>query len=421
MSHALVATVYGAGYLALHVPLRFAMVYLLLGLILVSTRAAGGTRGHVAVAVAAYVTSALVVAYGLGWVTWWSATTGERVVRYALLFTCAFWAGTVLRRTGYATLFFRVYLLWSTVTSALAIVEYALNRNLVDRSDFVSRLERDGHLRAALLSEHPIVLSALLLVALPAAVRLGRAGRRLPTAALLLAGIYCTQSRGALVAGVVYLAVRLLADRSRRGSTRSGRLLVPGAVAMVAAVAVGLLLSPPGIEATVTSADGAQSSVEYRGVLYSLIGESLSTHPFGWGFAGLPHGVYLVPSPIGVLDVADTVDSELVLLVFEYGLVGLGLFVLVASLGVDRAVRAGDVPNDAFALLVFVSLFLAIHAWTGVGALAFILLSCAVHGGRQRPTEAPVRSGGVSDPADGSRAAPNRSGVRLPEAADDGG
>ncbi|MBM7806998.1 putative membrane protein [Geodermatophilus bullaregiensis] len=394
-------TIYSAGYLALHVPLRFAMVYLLLGVIIMSRRAAGVTRSHVAVAVAAYLTSALVVAYGLGWVTWWSATTGERVVRYALLFTCAFWAGTVLRQTGHARLFFRIYLLWSTVMSALATVEFALNRNLVDRSDFVSRLERDGHLRAALLSEHPIVLSALLLVALPAAMRLGRVSWRLSTGTLLLAGIYCTQSRGALVAGLVYLVVQLLTDRSWQGATRSRSLLVPATVLMVAAIAVGLLISPPGIEATVTSSDGAQSSVEYRGVLYSLISESLSARPLGWGFAGLPHGVYLIPSPVGVLDVADTVDSELVLLVFEYGLIGLGLFVLVASLCVDRVVRASDVPNDAFALLVFVSLFLAIHAWTGVGALAFILLSCAVHGGRQRPTGAPIRSDGVSDPAHG--------------------
>jgi hypothetical protein len=231
-------------------------------------------------------------------------------------------------------------------------------------------------------------------------MRLRKQSWRLGAATLLLLGIYCTQSRGALVAGVAYVVVRTLADR-RRQATPPRYLLILCTVLVSAAITVGLLVGPALIGTSVTSSDAAQSSVEYRGVLYALVDESLSTHPFGRGFAGLPHGVYLVPSPAGVLDIADTVDSELVLLVFAHGFIGLGLFGLVASLCVDRIVRASDVPNDAFALLVFVSFFLAIHAWTGVGTLAFILLSCAVHGKREDVTEAPVRRDEVSDPAHG--------------------
>jgi hypothetical protein len=164
-----------------------------------------------------------------------------------------------------------------------------------------------------------------------------------------------------------------------RARSVSGRksFILPAALFVVAA-GISALISDPAVGSNgLASIDPTAASLEYRSVLYGHMLDSLASHPLGWGPAGLPVGVYVIRSSAGLIDISSTVDSEPVLLAFEYGVIGLGAFVLVASLALDRAIRISDTSSDALAILVVCSTFLAIHPWTGLGAAAFILIGGA--------------------------------------------
>ena len=382
LSHALVVLVYCAGYLGTLFPLRFLMVYVLIGLIASLKRLVGADQGYLLLALAVATTTALVALYAVGWVTWWTPAGGERIVRYLLLFTCAYWAGRLMRKHGLFERFWFIYLFWSVVAGVFAVIEFARDKYLVERTDFLYPIVRAGHLRAALLAEHPLVLATLLAIAIPAAVRLRKPTWRIAASVVVIAGIYCTQSRGPLAAALIYLGTCAVFGRRGRSAVTARSMVVPAAVFVVMGVVAALLVSPFLDSGDLRSTDPAQASLEYRVALYAHVGRSLAGHPWGWGPAGLPHGTYLIQSALGALDVADTVDSELVLLTLEYGALGLVAFLAIASLMLDRVLRLADAASDALAILVFCSLFLAIHSWTGLGSVAFLLVACALHVGR---------------------------------------
>jgi hypothetical protein len=378
-SHLIIVVIYSAGWLATVVPVRFLLVPLVLATIAVMRMSRPDSRGVLLLLSATLTASWLAVFSFTDWISWWTASATEQIVRYLLLFTGAYWLGYQYRQHPANCERFRAaYLGWSLAAACLGLLEFLRDRTLLERADFEASILREGHVRAVLLTEHPLVLAALLTAALPIAIRIKNRNWRIPGCLVLIAGVYATQSRGALIACVAYLALRLILVMKPQADVSTRSLVLP--VLLLAGVGTGIaLLAGSSVAAgQLSSEDPAQASIQYRGVLYSKVGDSLATHPFGWGPAGLPEGVYLINSPLGTVDLAVTIDSEPVLLVLEYGVLGLVAFVTIFALCVDRVIRVGDWMSDSSLLLLLCSTFLALHAWTGLGAMTFLLLGGAL-------------------------------------------
>lgn len=101
------------------------------------------------------------------------------------------------------------------------------------------------------------------------------------------------------------------------------------------------------------------------------------TQPWGWGLGGLPPDVYLVSSPFGVHDLSVTVDSELALLAFDAGVVGVVLYAAGLGFLASRWVLASEIGQAAL-LLILSGLYLALHAWTGLGLITLMLVGAAL-------------------------------------------
>lgn len=301
----------------------------------------------------------------------------DALFRYALLYPLAAMAGALLALSRYRPWLGRVFVGWATVFALLAIVEFVFRIHLVPGPGHPG-LVRDGLLRAVVAAEHPLVLAALLAMALPflwnAHVALSV---RIGGSAILTLGILATGSRGALalvgLAIAVAVVVRVWPARSR------GRAVTRIAIGIAVAAVVALVLLVVGFPTwdVLTSDDPETASLQYRVVLYQKVLESLGTHPFGWGLGGLPAGVFVVPSQFGPIDLSTTIDSEVALLAFDAGAVGLGLFVALLSYLVSRHVLASSAGQSALIVSV-AGLYVAIHAWTGLGLAAALVVGAAI-------------------------------------------
>ncbi|WP_308221723.1 O-antigen ligase family protein [Georgenia sp. EYE_87] len=277
-------------------------------------------------------------------------------------------------KAGLLSKFARAYLGWSLLFAILATVE--ASRDAVIFPGMAPTILRDGEVRAVLLSEHPILLSVYFVVCVPFVWRTVRSPiLRWAFCVVLVSGILSTGSRGALVLVAVLAAVNLVSHlrRARQGA-RMTNVLVLG---LSIGVALGIVTLVAGVEpfegASITSSDPTVASVQYRGVLYAEVAQSLKQMPFGWGVGGLPEGQIIVSSPFGPKDLALTVDSEIVLLAFDFGAAGVAAYLATMLwLVLGRGFRS---PVSGAAIVAMsAGLYVAIHAWTGLPTLALFLV-----------------------------------------------
>ena len=304
----------------------------------------------------------------------------DAAFRYSVLFPLSFFMGYLIRSADGVGTFGRIFVGWSVAFSILAVAESAIGTPLFGREDFTRSLLRDGVQRAVLGSEHPLVLAAIFAAAVPFALSLRLAPtRRAIIVALIGLGLLSTVSRGGLI---VFLAVTVgWFVFGRQGASRRFRndFVRFGRVTRTLAVALGLIctallaatLAPATVSVSSTVATAA--SAEYRLVLYRFVLDSLAQHPLGWGVGGLPQGIYVAQSAFGPKDLAVTIDSELALLGFDFGWIGVALFLFVLLWAVSPRVLAQP-SGLAAAAILWSGLYLALHSWTGLPVLLLALV-----------------------------------------------
>lgn len=298
----------------------------------------------------------------------------DRVFRLFVLFPAmfvvgVFWLNTKSRRREFA----RIYLWVAVLMSPIAFVERLTGGSLLDRAIPVNLLY--GEMRAFLLTEHTLVLAVLLVLAVPMAMTVRRMGGKVALITVLATGIWSTASDGCLALLVIIVGVECLLRAGNMGTrARAAAYRAVFAIFALALILPGLVA---GSQPIVTSADSDVASFEYRYALYAVLPKTLETAPFGWGVEGLPTGVFYTPSQFGTLDVARTVDSELVYAAIDFGWPGLLAFLTAVWTGTSSRLLSDPVGRMAV-LLTACGMFLALHAWTGLGSLWFLLLGGCV-------------------------------------------
>lgn len=240
-------------------------------------------------------------------------------------------------------------------------------------------LSDDGALRGIVASDHPLVL-ALLLATTVAIVLVGPLRPvRFVELGVLLAGIWATDSSGPLAVAVLAVAVRVSVAVARRAGLRFRPSRA--AVRVVFAVAVaGLLLAAAFLWHPVIDPTVLDQSTLYRFALYSFIPVAIAAHPLGFGLGGPPRGLFVVESPGHPLDIAATVDSEFVLMVLRFGVVGLVVFLSIGWIAIrglldTHVLRRG---GGALAVMTGTGAIVAIEVWPTVSAAWVLLIAYTV-------------------------------------------
>ncbi|GAA4753662.1 hypothetical protein GCM10025783_28210 [Amnibacterium soli] len=257
-------------------------------------------------------------------------------------------------------------------------------------------LTDSGALRGIVAADHPLVL-ALLLATTVAIVLAGplRPARFLELG-VLLAGIWATDSSGPLAVALLAVVLRCAAPVLRRAGVHHG-IGLPAARVLFALGVSALLLAAAFVWHPVIDPGALDQSTLYRFALFSFIPVAIAAQPFGYGLAGPPRGLFVVESPGHPLDVAATVDSEAVLMVLRFGLIGLLVFLAIAWIStravLDRSsLRAG---GGALAVMTGCGAIVAIEVWPTVSAAWVLLiaftLSLLVAARRKRLEQGEVR------------------------------
>ncbi|MCU1569992.1 MAG: hypothetical protein JWR33_733 [Naasia sp.] len=341
---------------------------------------------------------------------------------YLLVPPVAIMAGALLLRDSLLPLFLNLLRIFALLTAVLAVVEYLRGGFLFPGNVSELALRKfqtvnvdslpGGGIRALVATEHPLILAALLAAALPLSLR-RRSLLGVVEAVVLIAGIFATGSVGPLGLAVAALLIGLLLPSSRRGRSLLGAAATGWLY--LAGVAVFLALTVLVWSPVVDQRAGADASTQYRFALYALIPRIISTHFFGYGVGEVPAGELFLNHNGPALDVANTVDSELMLLVIQGGIIGLALFFGVLWIAVRFVTRGGEGQALAVVLLLTTlsGFFLALHVWSSMGAFWEVLLGAGIAAmvrprtgaekQEQLPEESPLES--VLLPPDG----------RLPE------
>jgi hypothetical protein len=272
----------------------------------------------------------------------------------------------------------RVYLLtflgFASLVAAMALAESALDHSLLGRDLEFASSQREGPTRAIVGSEHVLVLGATLAAAVPLTLKLKLARSRIIISFLLTAGSWATGSRApALICTAI--AIFQLFPILRRALQRQVWILHSLAVALLAALTyLALAVWKPSIP----GATGLEYSSNYRSAIYSLLPRILSEHPLGYLLQGTPIGVWLVPSELrGVVDIAKSVDSEIIYAAF--GLGWIGLFFFTACLFVSIAAIKHDMSIGLSALtLTSIGFILSLHGWDAMSPFWYLLVGISV-------------------------------------------
>ena len=354
-----------AGALGVLVPVRIVLIPVFLGLIL-SSRIRPGIKPI------GLLVAMLAISWQVVGIT--DHVTAEYVTRLVFDLPLAFLAGMGLDQSDHRVLH-RAMAVAASISSVLALIETLQGRWLFSNALLTTVLTRNGSTRALAAAEHPLTLAALLTASIPAIIACSWPRTvRVLLVLLVGVGIYTTGSRGALATAALMLLVIALAQKRFRMLVR-GRALATAAAA-AAVVALSYLILTAGPLGSETSSDSVRASAEYRPILYKAAGNSLVHHPFGHGLGGPPHGIYLVPSPFGVLDVADTVDSEYALLAFTLGYVGLAIALFMVWRVISRGGLVNATNQSALSILIC-GTFLALDSWIGLGSLLAVLLGAS--------------------------------------------
>lgn len=371
----LITLAFSAGLAQTLVPVRFVMMLFaaLLLLIVIATRREYLSAQRLQVIIIGL--SAFILLFGV--MQFFTAPQeSDPLFRYVILFPLIFVAGNVLSVSDLGTRVAKLLVYAAIFMALLAVFERFRGSFFVAGSyENAGRLVRDGTIRSIVFAEHPLVLSVLLIAAIPFVQITFK--NRLPCFLayfLLVAGIVSTNSRGALTLTIGWF---LLTWAFRIGIV-GHKGAIWARVLAVGATAVGFLtlLFGSGAE-NISSTSAIDASAEYRSSLYYFAAQSMLDQPWGWGLTGLPQGIYVASSYFGPLDIARTIDSEVALVMFDFGWVGLlGFFYLVSLLTKGKILRT---PFGQSALLVTASgSYLALHAWVGLGSMWFLLIGLAI-------------------------------------------
>lgn len=305
------------------------------------------------------------------------STSGEAFTleQLTLLLPLSVLTGWMLVRSGKIVQYLSWLLVVGVLTVIPAVYEYRTNTRVlrlvynylfphltVDAAPFV----RNGHTRAIVGSDHPLVLGAFFLALIPIAMYLG--GRyRYVAAVALYVGIWTTGSNGPEIVGGLMLAVCLI-PAIARAVLSSRQPLIAFLTAIAIFLSVGAIwFWTPQIHGVSTT----DASTGYRGALYDLLPQLLAHRPFGYGLSGLPSNTWYVSTTTGVVDIANSIDSELVYSVAQFGYIALFVFVLIAVFGALAAVRNQAIGLSSLSTTL-VGLFLAIHAWQSLATLWYL-------------------------------------------------
>jgi hypothetical protein len=369
VSHGLLAfclsiCVFYSAYLAhfhrILIPLGVVLFVSWISLVYETREPGKGVIGQV-VAVALYL--ALILEVGRSVAAAGGLSEGINFERLTALFPLAAACGWLLVRSGRIFTYLRCFLVVGLFTVPLAAYEYLSNSVLfrATASDI-----RNGHTRAVVGSDHPLVLAALFLGLIPIAMYVLTKGRRLACVWLFI-GILATGSNGPAIIGGTLL-VLCLSPSVARVVTASKKPFATACVLIGGYLVVGsMFLWTTELRATNINT----FSNEYRAGLYYLLPRILQARPLGYGLSGIPADTwYFSTSMVGIKDVAVSIDSELVYSAGQFGFLGVAFFVLAAVIAISALVKHHAL-GLAFLAITMSGLFLAIHCWDSLGVYWF--------------------------------------------------
>lgn len=295
------------------------------------------------------------------------AVNGEHLLVMLPLFALLAW---ILYRSGHGRIYVVVILGVAALVSVLAISESLLGQSLFGREYEFATSQREGLTRALVGSENVLVLGAILATLVPLSLKFRRLRIQLVVSAVLVAGVWATGSRAPALICTAIAAVQLF-PVLRALLVRFLWVVQALAAAAVAGLAyMSLFVWAPFI----AGATGLEYSSNYRGAIYSLVPQFLADRPLGYLLQTAPEGRWLVDSELhGAVDIARSVDSEIVYAIFGLGWIGLALF--CAAVFVSIAAIKYDVAIGLSALtLTSLGFILALHGWDAMSPLWYSLL-----------------------------------------------
>ena len=296
--------------------------------------------------------------------------------RYTVIFPLACVTGYLLFWTGKTKCFIKAFVSTSLLMSALAITERLVGRSLIgddDRFAFISRLRE---FRSAVAAEHPLVLAIYFAAAIIAIGFFDLAStRRIAVCTILCLGIVSTDSRIPLLLGIVSsIAICFFRDVTLNFLKNKRKTL------LLTSASVWLAVGWFSVYHWTNSAYGttaAESSAAYRPAIYSLIPNIISRESAGVGFSDIPQGVWLIRGNSTTYDLANTVDSEVVLLALRFGYFGLIAFGAVWSTFIICSKYNPVIGAMGVGILV-AGFSTAITAWNTLGSFTFVVLGVAI-------------------------------------------
>ncbi|MEC5184465.1 hypothetical protein RCH12_001934 [Cryobacterium sp. MP_3.1] len=299
------------------------------------------------------------------------AVNAEHLFVMLPLFALLAW---LIYRSGQGRIYVVVLLCVATSVSVLAIAESLLGQSLLGREYKFATSQREGLTRALVGSENVLVLGAILATMVPLSLKFRRLRVKLLVSAILVAGVWATGSRAPAVICTAIAAVQLF-PVLRALLVRFLWVVHAAAAAALAGLGyMALFVWAPFI----AGATGLEYSSNYRCAIYSLAPQFLADRPLGYFLQSAPAGRWLVDSELhGGVDIARSVDSEIVWAIFGLGWIGLAMF--VAAVFVSIAAIKYDVAIGLSALtLTSLGFILALHGWDAMSALWYALLGICV-------------------------------------------
>lgn len=255
------------------------------------------------------------------------------------------------------------------LVGSLAIVPLASFEGLTGKPVFApSLMVEDGHFRATVGQYHPIVLGVLLSLTIATVIFIrNRVLRGLVTAWLFM-GIAFTYSQGPMAAAVAAIGLAWVVGLRKLVSRFAGVLTL--------AIMVPILLASALVDPAYVAGDTVlEYSNNYRVVLFAQIPDLLNNALLGFGLGDAPTGLFLAYSDLmGYIDLARTFDSELLLWVMRFGVIGLVAYLLMMRQCFRRVGSESWIMPGLLVLLMANGLTVALHSWINLGLLFAILI-----------------------------------------------
>jgi hypothetical protein len=229
-----------------------------------------------------------------------------------------------------------------------------------------------GIARAVVGSSHPLVLGVLFAALIPWGVSRNLLPR-VCWASWMAIGAYCTGSEGPTYISIALMFV-VIAPPLRE---LIARRIAIAYLAFFIVLATLVYYSAFVWDIYVQGADSVSFSRGYREGMYSLFIDVVLAHPLGYQGAGIPTGEWLLVTQYkGVRDLAVSIDSELVYLAFEWGIVGCAFFIFTVLVGL-KCYRYNQSVALTLLALSGCGFFVATHAFLELGIFWMLAIGCA--------------------------------------------